>query len=484
VTVDGERLSLKDDGDDGDKYENYTFVMPEADVVLGGTWTAISGGPANVRYVYEHGPAYAPNAGGAGNGRSWQTATGDLQAVMDDPDADTFEIWMTGGTYYPDWTAAIASGQPYIGVNPRNSQTWSFRPRDGVTVYGGFAGTETARGGRDSGKIAGSNETVLSGGNNGKAGPLYHRPMTVEGVNDAKINDLTLAYGAEGGLTITSSDNLTLTNVTIRNNVKTSEISRYGGGVLVGNSNIGQIVFDGCTIRNNLGRTAGGLMFSINDGTGTVELRNCTIMDNYAFDNGGGICFSVQAAHNSLPTLIIRQSRIVNNIANGTGGGVFIFATYNAKVTMDHVEISGNWGNVGGGIAYSLVNPDTVLEHCTITGNYSPTASYGGIVRSSGSGTIAVRNSVIWGNGTSATQNSAGPTFTNSLIQNAEASIGTNCLDGTDPQNDPLFAGLLDYTAAPTANGNYRLREGSPLIGAASDSGNIGAYNSAGVLGP
>ena len=82
-------------------------------------------------------------ASGGNSGDSWTDAYTDLQSAL--TDANCTEIWVAAGIYTPT-------------TNP-SDQTATFHLVDGVGVYGGFAGTETARDQRD----LDANLTILSG---------------------------------------------------------------------------------------------------------------------------------------------------------------------------------------------------------------------------------------------------------------------------------------------------------------------------------
>ena len=92
-----------------------------------------------------------------GDGLAWASAYQDIQSAMDraaafnsDTDAgnDVNQIWIAEGTYTP--TAELHSGDP---------RSASFALIEGVTLCGGFEGTESAFEERD----WNSHETVLSG---------------------------------------------------------------------------------------------------------------------------------------------------------------------------------------------------------------------------------------------------------------------------------------------------------------------------------
>jgi hypothetical protein len=77
--------------------------------------------------------------GGTYDGSSWANAYTTLQAALDRTNANgssDFEIWVAEGVYYPDLG----------GSHVANEQTESCRiSYDNAQIYGGFAGTETAR---------------------------------------------------------------------------------------------------------------------------------------------------------------------------------------------------------------------------------------------------------------------------------------------------------------------------------------------------
>ena len=80
--------------------------------------------------------------GGEGDGSSWEKALGSLHDALGKAVSGD-EIWVAAGTYYPSDDDASAS----------------FNMKDGVSVYGGFEGTEKSLLERD----WENNKTILSG---------------------------------------------------------------------------------------------------------------------------------------------------------------------------------------------------------------------------------------------------------------------------------------------------------------------------------
>ncbi|MBR1799720.1 MAG: C10 family peptidase [Bacteroidales bacterium] len=79
-----------------------------------------------------------------GDGTSWQSCTNNLTDALTFAGSRHLPIWMKGGTYY------AAEGQDVVMTVPA-----------GVSVYGGFAGTESSL----SERISGANPTIIDGNN-------------------------------------------------------------------------------------------------------------------------------------------------------------------------------------------------------------------------------------------------------------------------------------------------------------------------------
>lgn len=285
---------------------------------------------SRIRYVKE---------GGTGNGTSWDDASGNLQAMIDQLAAVDApgEVWVAAGAYRP--VTQIIEGVQYAA---------SFRMRDGIDVYGGFAGTETSKAERKKGSMPWSytNETVLLGAdyeNNTAAWAnnqwnvtsssrhvVWFAPMS--GEEDFKsvtvLDGVTIKGGAANGgegLTDFATDKgggvYMGLNATLQNSIVTENTSKgNGGGVYV---NAGRVVSS--LIYNNSAATDGGGVFV--SGAGLV-LRSM-ITDNSA-KNGAGVYLDKNNDEYPEEYLILSTSVISNNTALENGavycnaGGVLL----------------------------------------------------------------------------------------------------------------------------------------------------------------
>jgi hypothetical protein len=160
--------------------QKFTSILVLFALILAfGAWGITSAQAAGRCYVND-------DAGGANNGTSWTDAYTSLQSAFSD---SCTEIWVAAGVYKPTTST------------DRNA---TFQLENGVSVYGGFAGTETLLSQRD----PATNVTILSGDidNNDSQTPIITDINTVTGNN---TNSYTVVRGATGatldGFTITAA---------------------------------------------------------------------------------------------------------------------------------------------------------------------------------------------------------------------------------------------------------------------------------------
>jgi hypothetical protein len=135
---------------------------------------SVSRGPGAVIFVN------AANTAGPWDGRSWKTAYAELQVALAEAYQGADEVWVAAGTY-----------RPARDVDRRAA----FRLKQGLALYGGFKGDETARDQRD----WQVNETVLSGDLGsplGREGNSYH---VVVGAVGAVLDGFTVTGATPTG---------------------------------------------------------------------------------------------------------------------------------------------------------------------------------------------------------------------------------------------------------------------------------------------
>lgn len=231
------------------------------------------------------------------------------------------EIWVAAGQYKP--TAGL-------------DRTVSYALRNGVNIYGGFAGTETLLSERD----PVNNITVLSGdiGQLGESTDNSHSIITA--------NNITT--------------NITVDGFRIMNGYSGAS---YGGG--------------GLRITNAL--------------SGELLLRNCEFLNNYAANTGGAVYLAAAK-------LRIEQCRFVNNQTGSGGDGGAIHNGNNnggsSTLTMQDCEFKNNVARRGAVMYNSVTYQAVVIDRCRFTNNTSPID----ILHFNGFVTARMSNSYIIGN--------------------------------------------------------------------------------------
>ncbi len=207
-------------------------------------------------------------------------------------------------------------------------------------------------------------------------------------------------------------------------------------------------------------------------GVCAITIDNCVFLNNSADMVGGAIVFS---RFNGAPRVTNCSFR--SNSAH-TGGGIY---THNAETGYDNCLFTGNFASFSGGAIYfsssrSFSSSSSIytMTNCTFQGNASETLGGGTLELFVGS-TDVMANCIIWNNKApnpakaSIVLSRGDPIFSNCLIEGYNPG-GTN-LDGTLPENNPLFLSEIDPGDAPTsAMGNHLFPEDSPAHNAGDNS--------------
>ena len=381
-------------------------------------------------------------SGSTGNGSAWNNAYGSLQSAITAAQAGD-EIWVAAGTY-----------KPTTGTD----RTASFTLKNNVAIYGGFAGTETARNQRN---IA-SNATILSGeiGVAGIADNSYHVVTGSSTNNTAILDGFTITKGNANGTTGNqgTGGGMYVNNgsPTVRNTVFVDNNATSGGGLYNeqgSNPFLSDVRFefntatDGAAIYNRLS---------------SPFITNATFRLNTAVNNGGAL----YNASSSSPT--VTNAVFTRNTATTADGG----AVYNISSlpNFTNTDFSGNVAGRGGAISN---NSSTLgLSNSIIYGNQDRRGTGPEIFNNGG--TINTNNSIIKGgvfNGTD-----VDPKFVNASGDDLRLLAGSPAIDAGNSASLPTDRQDIDSDGNTTEATPLDLARNPRIAGSSVD---IGAFEGA-----
>ncbi|WP_291857276.1 T9SS type A sorting domain-containing protein [Marinilabilia sp.] len=264
---------------------------------------------------------------------TWGTATFELQKAIDEVHASGGgEVWVAGGTYLPTSYLAAAPDAPNPPLqdpgdpgSPIDERQLSFIMASGVSVIGGFTGSETSLEQRPSDFYGSENKVVLSG-DIGTASlaedNAYHVVIfPPETDNTAILQNVVISGGYANG--------------------PDAYFAKTGAGVHIREGGL----LKECQVQNNVSAGSGGGVYLYKGG----KVRNCTIFENTAFVQGGGVYSNLGG---EISRSAIFKNTAGNYITDGKGGGVFLVADETQEGTITHSAVFANSStNKGGGIA-------------------------------------------------------------------------------------------------------------------------------------
>lgn len=345
-------------------------------------------------YEYQYLPAtriryVKPTATGTGDGSSWDNASGDLQKMIDDladnnVSQQAGEVWVAAGTYKPQ--SQLISGMNYSA---------SFRMRDGISVYGGFAGNETSKQERAKGTMPWdfTNVTVLEAAYYESKLAWTNSKWTV-GSDSRHVVWFAPMSGESEFTRVTTLDGVTVQGGYAQGNTGLDDFKTdCGGGVYMDGANA---YLSNCIVRENYATGNGGGVYLKNG-----RVQTSLIYNNNADADGGAVYVENRG--------LVHRSMLTNNSALN-GAGVYLYNGAEASLDdPDHPEylilstcvVSNNTVR-GNGAVYC--DKGGVLMQNTITNNECVTATDATDVNASQTGGIyvdeyaLVLNSVLWNN--------------------------------------------------------------------------------------
>lgn len=182
--------------------------------------------------------------------------------------------------------------------------------------------------------------------------------------NDGELSSSTLGNGGGGICAVGKKSDVTLDKVTVTGNKATYSKKGTGAGI---EAQGGTLTVTECTITNNEAQGNGGGIFSAEGNE--LNISGSTIQGNKA-DNGGGIHMGEARDTSKTPSkATITDTKILDNeaIGSGEGGGVYVGGP-RADATLKGCTVANNKSvSTGGGIAAKLST--VTLDHTTVENN-------------------------------------------------------------------------------------------------------------------
>ncbi len=295
-------------------------------------------------------------ATGAGDGSSWDDAFTDLTVALDSADTGS-SLWLAAGTY----------------VTPDSS---SFVIDREISLYGGFAGTETEASAAD----PMANETIISGDVMGNDSVGVYDSLKMDDNNRVFLILDTASTG--------SSFTVTLDGLTIRDGVIANDGgSSLGGGMYTtAKVNLNRILFTTNRARR------GSVMYMIGDNSSGSSVNNVVTRGNYANDLGQYVIvfpndmsftnctFDGEGIAASDRMLFVQQAGnfsidncTFTGIVTPTSNGPALYTTGNQNQTITNTTFEDCIANFGGAVLMfgdGVVNDSsTVFRNCQFLGN-------------------------------------------------------------------------------------------------------------------
>ena len=367
----------------------------------GGTWTNTAGITNPVLVDLS-----TVNAGNPASLDAWFADASSSTPTMGNQFAAGDEVWIISGTY--QLTGAIVLFE-------------------GVSIYGGFAGSEDALSGRAKGTDAWdfTNETILDGNATTTciSGGSASAATIVDGLTISNGKGTSDTSG--GGATITGAQT-TVQNCIIKNCATTSTKATAGGGIVLteaatvkdsyihSNQSAGygagitvcdnECTISGCKITKNKAVSFGAGV-NLYGNTSGVSVSNCEISnDTTTTKSGGGLLVYSTAVTNADPITISGCTFTSNEASStaGNAGALYLNTKATNTVNVTNCTFTGNTaraskGTQSGGGAIWIGQGTYNIDKCTFTNN-TTTLSYGGAIINAGGATLTISNSVFTGN--------------------------------------------------------------------------------------
>jgi hypothetical protein len=389
-------------------YATNDFGYDWSEVATFDTGDAAPGGGAGVIHV-------DADAVGVEEGLSWTNAFRTFEDALTAAEAGLgTKIWVAAGTYQPQNTFVIRT--------------------NGLSVYGGFAGTETTLSQRN----WTNNQCLLSGGGLVRVVDIRANGVLLDGlvITNGCIDSGVEQNGA--GLRMENSGTgLTMLNCRVVDNYLADDL-QYGGGIYLNNA--GVVLISNCVVNANRGyRTYGNGFYS---GSTTLTIIDSEIVGNEDVRSGQqrqGKGFYLNGGSLTMVGTTVADNYAPSGTDTCQGGGGYMTGS---TVSFTNCIFSGNLSQQSDGGGLYINSGNITIENCTFAGNGgwtdSPDPEGGAIFINNA--TVTIKNSIFWGNETGNDANDGDTIYK----ANGTLTISYSCLGGTAAPQLVSVAGTLN----------------------------------------
>ncbi len=365
----------------------------------GGTVTVTVGvPPSSVRFV-------KPHVGGVHDGLSWATAFDTVQEAVNVASSGE-EVWVAAGVYIENVVL-----------------------KSGVAVYGGFAGTETARSQRN----WTANVTVLDGDGGGSVVEVVR-----DATNATRIDGFTIRNGSAitgGGIYCNQG-----ASPVIVNNIITGNQAQFDGGGVFCNLGSAAVIASNRIVSNSA-LTAGG---GVRSTTGAAVIANNIIAANSAQIGGAVACGDSSTSSTASHEYVVNNT-MVSNAATSAGGAIYCYGASSASVSNNIIYYNSSGIRKASGAGVLSLKKNNV--YANVSYNYSGVSagatdiSSDPLLAGAGYGNLHIQPSSPCRNAGDNTQVISGylDVDNQTRIQNSTVDIGADESDGTTWTAAPLI---------------------------------------------
>jgi predicted outer membrane repeat protein len=410
------------------------------------------------------------DAAGADNGSSWANAFTSFHNALESSIAGD-QIWVAYGTYYPESVHGLVTMDDVSDVEEFNRYK-HFRMKNGVEIYGGFAGTETELSQRDF-----ENDNTILSCDLGEIDEeydncfhIFYHPAGINLDNSAVLDGFLMEGGYAddvephdaGSVMYNDGSSPVVKNGWIYWNYS------YKGAVFY-NKDSSMKVMDTQFVNNDAPYSKGGVFYNENS---EIEISGCTFNNNRAEgdnDSNGGAIYSTGGK-----TVI--TDTVFNLNKAQIGGAIFIES---GDVEITNCTFDENKSENGGAINLnnsSALISDTMFKYNT-TYSYGSTDGRGGAIRMIKS-ELTVLNSIFFqhiaGDGGAIYSGNFGEDTSTLKIINSAFSINKMIDQGgalflhktnTNIVNSVFFKNYWGYSSTGTYGGAiYKANNGSLTV--------------------